>query len=252
MPVNFDKILQHSDCQEIISKLVSGIQAKDISEWLKIKYQGKDEAHLRLSAASLKEFMDANLDLWSTLNKDIQTVKNGTLDTKKISSALKNNKTYQERMIDMADEEIDIKKMMKSIYVMITSRMEQVFDRIQANPENLKPDYLLTKYFETMLNYIDRFDKIILKSPDQVIQHNVTVQVMDQYVAVIQDAIRETLAEIDPDSAFLFLEKFNTKLSSLQLPDSMQPQPIKPQTQEQRYIAAEVLHSKLEEIKGEN
>ncbi len=151
MPVNFDKILQHSDCQEIISKLVSGIQAKDISEWLKIKYQGKDEAHLRLSAASLKEFMDANLDLWSTLNKDIQTVKNGTLDTKKISSALKNNKTYQERMIDMADEEIDIKKMMKSIYVMITSRMEQVFDRIQANPENLKLIQIPPSYFSKNL-----------------------------------------------------------------------------------------------------
>ena len=249
-PISFDRILSHPEVESIISKLTSGISAKDVAEYLKIKYQAKEEVHLRLSAASLKEFMDQNLDLYNTLNNDIKAVKNGTLDTKKISAALKNNKTYKESMIDMVDEEIDIKKMMKSIYVMLTSRMEQVFDKIQENPTNLKPDYALIKYFETMMNYVDKFDKLVLRNPDQVIQHNVTVQVMDQYVAVMQDAIRETLAEIDPDSAFLFLEKFNTKLSGLQLPESMQP--VKPQTQEQRYISAEILHSKLEEIKENN
>jgi hypothetical protein len=250
MATDFGKILSHPEAESIISKLVSGISPKDIAEYLKIKYQDKDQQHLRLSAAVLKEFIDSNLDLYQTLNNDIKAVKNGTLDTKKISAALKNNKTYQERLIDMADDEIDIKKMMRSVYIMLSSRMEQVFDKVQSNPENLKPDYALIKYFETMLNYVDKFDKIVLRNPDQVVQHNVTVQVMDQYVAVMQDAIRETLAEIDPDAAFLFLEKFNTKLSGLQLPESLQP--VKPQTQEQRYISAEVLHSKLEEIKENN
>ena len=246
MPVNFDKLLSHPLCEEIISKLVSGIQPKDVAEFLKIKYQGKDETHLRLSAASLKEFLDANLDLYQTLNNDIKAVKNGTIDTKKISAALKNNKTYQERMLEAVDEEIDIKKMFKSVYVLLNARLEQYFDRMQESTGSLKADYGLLKYFEQMINYAQAYDKVILKSPDQVIQHNVTVQVMDQYVSVMQDSIRQTLAEMDSEAANLFMEKFNENLSKLQLPDNMQP--VKPQTQEQRYRGAELLQSKLEEL----
>jgi hypothetical protein len=246
MPVNFDKLLSHPDCEEIISKLVSGIQPKDISEYLKIKYQGKEEQHLRLSAASLKEFIESNLDFYATLNNDIKAVKNGTIDTKKISTALKNNKTYQERMLEAVDEEIDIKKMFKSIYVLLNARVEQYFDKMMLNPENLKPDYGLLKYFEQMMNYCEKYDKVVMKSPDQIIQHNVTVQVMDQYVMVMQDSIRQTLAEMDADAANLFMERFNENLSKLQLPEGLQP--TKPQTQDQKYRGAELLQAKLEEL----
>lgn len=247
MTVNFDKLLNHSDSQEIISKLISGITPKDVSEWLKIKYQGKDEQHLRLPASLLKEFLDGNLNLYNTLQQDIQGVKNGTSE-KKISAALKNNKTYQERMIAAADEEIDIKKMFKSIYVMLNARVEQYFDKMQENPTNLKPDYGLLKFFDSMMMYVEKYDKIINKSPDQIIQHNVTVQVMDQYVSVLQDSIRQTLAEIDPDSANLFLENFNANLSKLQLPESMQP--AKPITQEKKLLGVEMLQSELEKIEA--
>lgn len=247
MTVNFDRLLNHPDSEEIIAKLVSGITPKDVSEWLKIKYQGKDENHLRLPVSLLKDFLDSNLNLYNTIQQDIQHVKNGTSD-KKISTALKNNKTYQERMIEAANDEIDIKKMFKSVYVMLNARVEQYFDKMQENPTNLKPDYGLLKFFDSMMMYVEKYDKIINQSPDQIIQHNVTVQVMDQYVTVMQDSIRQTLAEIDPDSANLFMERFNENLSKLQLPESMQP--VKPQTHEQRYLGAEILQSKLEEIEG--
>lgn len=247
MPADYSKIINHPDSEEIVGKLVSGIRAKDVSEWLKIKYQDKDEAHLKLSAALLKEFVDNNLNLYETLKQDIQGVKAGGID-KKISAALKNNKTYQERMLEMADDEVDIKKMFKSVYVMLNARVEQYFDKIQQNPESLKPDYGLLKFFDSMMMYVEKYDKIINKSPDQIIQHNVTVQVMDQYVSVMQDSIRQTLAEMDSDAANLFLERFNENISKLQLPEGMQP--VKPQTQEQKYLGVEILHSKLEELEG--
>ncbi len=98
-----------------------------------------------------------------------------------------------------------------------------------------------------MMMFVEKYDKIINQSPDQIIQHNVTVQVMDQYVNVMQDSIRQTLAEMDPDAANLFMEKFNENLGKLQLPESIQP--VKPQTQEQKYRGVEILHSKLEELK---
>src|ERR1700748_1044431 len=206
--VNYDKLLSHPDSELIVSKLISGITARDVSEWLKIKYQDKDQNHLRLPASLLKDFLDNNLDLYNTLQQDIQNVKNGTPE-KKISLALKNNKTYQQLMVNLANKEIDVKDVLKKVGILIEVRLEQIWNKIQESPENLKPDYVLLKYFETLLNYTEKFNKIVNQAPDQIIQHNVTVQVMDQYVAVLQDSIRQTLAEIDSDSANLFLEKFN-------------------------------------------
>ncbi len=130
MPADYSKIINHPDSEEIVGKLVSGIRPKDVSEWLKVKYSGKDDNHLRLSSALLKEFIDNNLNLYETLKQDIQGVKSGGID-KKVSAALKNNKTYQERMIEAANTEVDIKQMFKSVYVMLNARVEQYFDKMQ-------------------------------------------------------------------------------------------------------------------------
>lgn len=240
---NFDKLIEHPAAESIISKLVSGIRPKDVAEWLKLEYPDKNQSHLRLGSSYLNEFLSQNLDLYATLKKDISAVKSGEPD-KKISASLKNNKTYQERLTEMADHEIDVKKLMHNTGILIQTRLEQYYDKMMQNPENTKPDYGLIKYFELLLNYVDRYDKVVNKSPDQIIQHNVTVQVMDQYVAVLQDCIRETLSEVDPDAAFLFMEKFNEKLPKLQLPDTSQLQ--KPISVQDRLLEAQVLTAKFE------
>lgn len=241
---NFDKLISHPLSEQIISKLVSGIKPRDIAEWLKLEYPNKNEAHLRLGSSYLNDFLSQNLDLYATLKKDIQAVKSGEPD-KKISASLKNNKTYQDRLAEMAGSEIDVKKLMHSVGILIQTRLEQYYDRMQENPSNTKPDYGLIKYFELLLNYVDRYDKIINKNPDQIIQHNVTVQVMDQYVAIMQDAIRETLSEVDPDAAFLFMEKFNEKLPKLQLPEIVQPKQVSVQD---RLLETQILAGKFEAI----
>ena len=38
MTVDFSKVLDHPDQDEIISKLMAGVTPKDINEWLKLKY----------------------------------------------------------------------------------------------------------------------------------------------------------------------------------------------------------------------
>src|SRR5690606_28394404 len=113
----------------------------------------------------------------------------------------------------------DITKMMVELHTLIQARIEQFFDRIQENPSILKNDYALIKYFELMLNYVEKYDKIVNKSPDQIVQHNITVQVLDKYVAVLQNCIRDTLSKIDAEAAFLFMEVFTEELSKLELPE---------------------------------
>ena len=93
MTVDFSKILEHPDCDEIISKLTHGVQPKDIGDWLKIKYSEKNQNHLRLSVKLLKDFLESNLDLYKDIKQDILAAKHGQKIQTKVAASLKNNKS---------------------------------------------------------------------------------------------------------------------------------------------------------------
>ena len=52
----YSKIIDHPEKDKIISRLISGDTPKSISDYLQIKYNGPDEAHLRLAQSLLKDF----------------------------------------------------------------------------------------------------------------------------------------------------------------------------------------------------
>lgn len=240
MVADFSKLLDHPDKDEIISKLITGISPKDISDWLKLKYSDqKTQGHLRLSSKMLKDFIDNNLDLYKTLQNDIVGAKNGQTPPKDIADSLKNNKTYKERLNELADQEIDIKKIMVETIFLIKQRIEQVFDKVQENPQNLKPDYALIKWFEILLSASEKFQKIVNEAPDMVVQHNHSVQMVEQHTAILQDAIREVMLETDSQMAFLFMEKLNAKMINLQEPTQ---QIISP---EKRLAEVQVISTKV-------
>lgn len=215
---DFLKILEHPEKDKIIGKLVSGESVAKVSEYLKIKYVEKDESHLRISSKILKEFADKYLDQYEFLDKMIEDEKNNKLD-KKISESIINNKTWQERLADTVDKEIDLKNKIIQILKMLEIRAEQVFDQIQQKPDNFKGDYVLLKYFELLFTAIEKCDKIVNEKPDQVIQNNINIKVVEQHSAILQDAIRDTLREMDPHASALFLDKLNERLMVLEKPE---------------------------------
>lgn len=248
MVADFSKILEHPDYEEIISKLTNGIKPKDVSDWLKLKYPQKDQSHLRLGYSLLGEFLEGHLDLYNQIKGDIIAAKNEQKIEKKVAASLKNTKTYEERVLEMATEigkgEIDINRYFGETVVIARARIQQFFDKMQENPSNSKPDYALIKWVETFGNLCEKYAKVVRQDPDQVVQHNVTVQVMDQYVAVMQDAIRETLAEIDPEASSLFMERISKRLASLKPIEEPAEVP-----QEKRLAEAKLINAKV--IAGE-
>lgn len=236
--IDFSKILEHPDKEEIISKLIAGISPKDIAEWLELKYSEKDQYSLRISQKILSSFINNNLDLYKQIKEDVKAVKEGKAPNKALSKSLINNRTYQERINSYIDQEIDIKKMMKDLILLIRDRFEQVFDRIQEDPSNIRQDHNLIRYFEILSNYVDRYDKIVNGSPDQVIQHNVTVQKVEEHTFALQEAIREVMSEIEPEMAFIFMEKLNSKLLKLK------PEKIENISQEKRFKEVQILSQK--------
>ena len=108
--------------------------------------------------------------------------------------------------------------MLVSTITLIRDRAEQVFDKIQEDPEDFKGDTVLIRWFDQLFNAVDKYDKIINQSPDQIIQHNVTIQAVEEHTAIFQDVIRETLTHFDPEVSFLFVELLTERLAKLKPP----------------------------------
>lgn len=222
--MDFSTILNHPDVDDIVSKLMGGNDPKSVCEWLKLKYPDKNQAHLRLSLKILKDFSTSGYEnFYKQVEKDMLAVKNGDKIEKQLATSLLNNKTYQERLNEAVDVKLDLAKSFQALDILLRSRIEQVFDKIQQNPEivNGKTDYVLIKYFEQLLALLEKYDKHVNNRPDQVIQHNHAVMYFDQITAITQECIRETLAEIDQEASMLFMDKMAEKMASLKLPAEM-------------------------------
>jgi hypothetical protein len=99
-----------------------------------------------------------------------------------------------------------------------------VYDIIQANHQDnprdidLPLERVLIEHVNAIGPLLEKANKIINEAPDQIIQHNVTVQHIDQHVAVFYEAIRKTLEEMDLESSMLFMDRFHETLRALQDP----------------------------------
>lgn len=218
---NLDKILNHIDREEIISKLIIGISAKDIHEWLEAKYTNASERKYVLTEKIIKNFQDNYLDLYSYIKEDIlKTKQNLQLSPEEqLELSVKNNKNYKEKMLELAGKEIDIKSMITNMIVAIETRAAQVFDTIQEDPRNMRTDRILIEWFDTLGNILEKYHKLVNGAPDQVIQHNVTLQVVDQHINVFYEVIKEVLSQMDVETSLYFMEVFNEKISRLKAPD---------------------------------
>ncbi len=219
--MDFSPLLTHPDKEEIIAKILKSTDVNDIHNWLKLKYPDKEQKHLILSLKILKEFSKSQYtDVYHQMNQDIQLIKNGEGDkvNKKIADSLLNNKTYHERLNEAVEEDLNIRKMLHSTITIIQDRAIQLFDLIQSNPAMTKTDYVLIKWIEQLISAFEKYDKIVNKSPDQVIQHQFSIQIVDQYLACYHEAIRKTLGKLDPAAAAQFLDFFATEMSKVKPP----------------------------------
>jgi hypothetical protein len=240
----YKKILEHPDKDEIINKLVIGQPLNDIHDWLKGKYTNVSEAKFVLSEKILKSFQHTYLDFYNDVLTDLSKTKTalatGTVD--QLELAVKKSPAYKDAMIRTAGTELDIRQMVHNLCVNVESRLSQVFDEIQEDPRNIntKVDRLLIDYAEVLGNILEKYYKFTEAPADQIIQHNVTLQVVDQHISVFHDVIKEVLSQMDLETSLYFMEVFNTKMAALKVPvPDAQP------TQEMKLAEARLLNETI-------
>ncbi len=220
---SFKKILEHPDKDEIISKLVIGISEKDINEWLKSKYTNVSESKFVISDKMIKSFKDTYLDIYNFIQEDItkskQALVNSTED--KLELSVKNNSAYKSKMLELANKEIDVRQIVANLCMAIETRLAQVFDEIQEDPRNIntRVDRLLIDYADTLGNILEKYYKFTEGPTNQTVNHNVTLQVVDQHISVFHDVIKEILSQMDLETSLYFMEVFSRKMEKLKSPD---------------------------------
>lgn len=221
------KILDHPDKDELIAKLVLDYSAKEIHEWLAGKYTNVSEAKFVVAEKSIKVFKENYLDVYSMIREDMlktkQAVATSTED--QLELAVKGNSTYKSKMLELAGKEIDVRQMVAQLCLAIETRLGQVFDEIQEDPRNIntKIDRVLIEYGELLGGLLEKYYKFTENPADLVIQHNVTLQAVDQHISVFHDVIRDVLSQLDLESSMLFMEMFQEKMAKLKPPTQEQP-----------------------------
>ena len=221
------KILEHPDKDEIIAKLVLDYSAKDIHDWLAGKYTNVSEAKFVVAEKSIKVFKENYLDVYSMIREDMLKTKEAivTSTEDQLELAVKNNPTYKSKMLELAGKEIDVRQMVAHLCLAIETRLGQVFDEIQEDPRNInsRVDRVLIEYGELLGGLLEKYYKFTENPADLVIQHNVTLQAVDQHISVFHDVIREVLSQMDLESSMLFMELFNERMAKLKAPT---PEPV--------------------------
>lgn len=217
------KILEHPDREEIISKLVIGISKKDVFEWLKGKYTNPGEAKFIVPEKTLKIFQENYLDIYTMIQDDISKSKKAIVSNApdQLELAVKNNTAYKSKMMELASKEVDVRKIVANLCVAIETRLAQVFDEIQEDPRNIntRVDRLLIDYTEALGSVLEKYYKFTEVPASNVVQHNVTLQVVDQHISVFHDVIKEVLSQMDLETSLYFMEVFNRKMEKLKSPD---------------------------------
>ncbi len=244
-PSRFSPILSHPSRDQIIHRLVTGETASQVSDFVKFKYKGEKDKEI--TAKLLSEFREIYLDQYKFLGKVLE--ESDEYDPK-IALSLMENDTWRVRLTKYVDAEVDLKSKLGRLLHMLEARTEQVFDWIQTggnDARSQKADYVLAKYFELNMMLIEKYDRIANERPDQVIQHNVSVQLVEEHSALFQEAIREVLLEMDPETSALFMDKLSCKLQGLQ-PERLEGQ--HKMTIEKREQEANKLAARLEDEPG--
>jgi hypothetical protein len=213
------KILEHPDKDELIAKLVLDYSPKDIHDWLASKYTNVSEAKFVIAEKSIKTFKENYLDVYNMIREDIQKTKQSLATSTEVELELsvKSNPTYKSKMLELAGKEIDVRKMVAQLCLAIETRLGQVFDEIQEDPRNINSriDRVLIEYGDLLGGLLEKYYKFTEGPADLVIQHNVTLQAVDQHISVFHEAIREVLSQMDLESSMLFMELYQEKMSKI-------------------------------------
>lgn len=200
----------------IVKMLKGPMGVRKLSEALKEMFP--DEKNKWLSPGTLQKFRKEHLAIDGEAlkyMKDVAREKKLEKDVKKEHTRVKYLPSYKEKVKEAVDLHIDIREQLAKLSLVIESRIEDLFNKAQDGEATINQERNLQGYFTTYISVIEKWAKYIDKVADQRIETNINVTVIEDQMALIREAIRETMMEMDPGLAVKFLERLDMKMRDL-------------------------------------
>jgi DNA-directed RNA polymerase beta' subunit len=215
--VSVNKVFNHPQKEEIISKLLNGESVKSVDSWLKKKHPKKKS--LWVSYASLQKFRKEHLNLDGDILQNIKEArKTQDSDSEDLAekAMLATSNAYQEKINEIASMELDANKKFMELIVLISSRMEFYFNTINSGTAvDLKKDRLFLELVNAQRGLLQDWKKYVDGFADQKIDHNININVVNEQITVLKNIIFEIVQEMSPSMVPIFIEKLNQKLNGL-------------------------------------
>ena len=214
--MSFKKVLSHPNINMIVKKLSEGAGVRKVEKILREMYPDDKTKHI--TAVTLQKFRKQHLKIEGDALEAIkEATKEKTLikEREKEHKAVKNVPSYKEKLQEAIDLHIDIRQQLANLHVLISARMEDLFDKLASGEARIDDEHSLQKYFQTYITLIERWAKYIDKVADYTVETNVNVTVIEDQMALMRETIWELLYEMDSSLAVKFLEKLDNKMKTI-------------------------------------
>lgn len=213
-----NKILNHPDKEDIISWLTDGESVREVEKRLNQRYPKKNQHHLRVSASTIQAFKAQHLNLKGKILNDIkehsrlaQQLVNMTTKQEVVEAT----SAYQQAIAKIAENELNSNEQIIKVFYIVESRIEDLFERVtQGEFLNKDAEKLLQGYLDQFMKAFEQHKKYI-EGVKETSETNININIMNDQVSVLREAIRETLMEIEPEIAMIFMDKLNGKMRNL-------------------------------------
>jgi hypothetical protein len=210
-----NKILKHPDKEEIIRRLNDGESIRAVEMYLKKLYPRSP--HLRLSGPTIQNFRKNNLNLEGKVLKDLQ--ENGKEQKKQIEEQivqrqLEQTNAYQDKINKIANNHLDVSSRLIQLDSIVGDRIEYYYNLSKSGEEvSNKADQELRKFIDQQILLLGQYKKLVEGMADKTIDYNINVNILNDQVNVMRDAIRELIAEeLGIDGAVSFMDKLQKRL----------------------------------------
>lgn len=212
------KVMQHRDRDLILRWIHDGVTSQQIQENLEKKYPGKDNKQYQIGYKTINSFKEEYMvsgQLSATLIKD-KAVPKWSKEKVAAKQALEKSSAYKLAIKEIINEELDLRRELLELLRLGKQRLEFFFNQLSEGTKmDRENEKVLLEQMKFLLAVHERYDKQVngVKNATDI---NINVNVVKDQAGIIREAIRETLADIDPNLSVEFMERMNLKIKDLE------------------------------------
>ncbi len=210
------KLTSHPDKEEIISQLVNGVPVREVADWLRERYPNAEHEHLRVSFSTIQNFKKQFLNPEMHVNRDLRAAAAEAIKREETVRAVEQTSAYQEKLSKIVDTKLDVQKELHKVFVLLDARLEHFYNMLTSEQlPSTREERVFQGYIDQLIKLMESYKKYV-EGYSESVEHNININIMNEQIVIIRDAVKEALADASPDVTIKFMDNLNRKMRGLE------------------------------------